>query len=64
MCTLLHGATNALGFLTPNLDAAARWWLIAAVYGAAAVLIVIFYGMQLYRSKTTSTLDPSLSGSD
>jgi membrane protease YdiL (CAAX protease family) len=63
IATLLHGATNTFGFLTPNLDNATRWWLIAGVYGIAAILLVIFYGMQLHRSETTSTLDPSLSGS-
>ncbi|HSL45048.1 MAG TPA: hypothetical protein VK897_16570 [Anaerolineales bacterium] len=63
IATLLHGATNTFGFLTPNLHNATRWWLIAGVYGIAAILLVIFYGMQLHRSETTSTLDPSLSGS-
>jgi len=35
----------------------------AAEYGTAAVLIMIFCGIQLYRSRTSSTLDPSLAGS-
>ena len=50
------------GFLTPNLDDAARWWLVAGVYSVAAVLIVIFNRLQLYRSQMNATLDPFLSG--
>lgn len=60
--TLLHGATNTFGFLTPNIDTATRWWLIAGVYGVCAVLIVLLYRRQLDRSRTRAALDSSLPG--
>lgn len=60
LATLLHGATNTLGFLTPNLDVATRWWLTAGVYGAAALLVVMIYGTQLDRSRSARTVDASL----
>lgn len=61
--TLLHGATNTFGFLTPNLNTATRWWLIAGVYGAAALMLVILYGKQLHRSRSTARLDSPMTAS-
>jgi membrane protease YdiL (CAAX protease family) len=58
--TLLHGATNTFGFLTPGLDTATRWWLLAGVYCAAALLVAIIYGAGLHRSRPGGNLDPSL----
>jgi len=63
IATLLHGATNTFGFLTPSLDTATRWWLIASVYCAAALLVSILHGSQLHHSQTTARLDPSLTAS-
>jgi len=63
IAALLHGATNTFGFLTPALDTATRWWLIAGVYGAAALLIALLYGKQLQRSQSTQRLDTSFSTS-
>jgi membrane protease YdiL (CAAX protease family) len=47
IATLFHGSTNTFVFLTPGLDIAARWWLIAAMYCAAALLVAIIYGVNL-----------------
>jgi len=58
IATLLHGSTNSLGFLTPSLEPAIRWWLIAAVYCAAALLVAFLYGKQLHRSRAVTKLDP------
>jgi membrane protease YdiL (CAAX protease family) len=63
IATLLHGATNTFGFLTPNLDATTRWWLIAGIYAAAAFLIAILHGAQLHRSQSTVRLDSSQAAS-
>ena len=41
LTTLLHGSTNTFGFLTPGLDNTARWWLIATLYAASALVVVI-----------------------
>jgi membrane protease YdiL (CAAX protease family) len=59
LATLLHGATNTFGFLTPSLDTATRWWLIAVVYGLIALLVAFLYGSQLHRTRPTDDLDPS-----
>jgi len=50
IATLLHGATNTFGFLTPGLPTATRWWLTAAAYTAAGLSVAIFYGARLHRS--------------
>lgn len=59
IATLLHGATNTFGFLTPGLDSVTRWWLIAGVYATAAVLIVMLYGTGLRRSPSSAGSDSS-----
>jgi CAAX protease family protein len=61
IATLLHGVTDTIGFLTPGLDTGIRWWLIAASYTAAALIIVIVYGAQLSRAQSTDLPDPALS---
>jgi hypothetical protein len=38
---LLHGGQNMTSILNNGLDATASGWLMAAVYGAAAVLIIL-----------------------
>jgi len=63
IATLLHGATNTFGFLTPALDTATRWWLIAGVYGAAALLVAALYGTRLYRVTPAANIDHSLTAS-
>ena len=47
LATLLHGATNTFGFLSPGLDIVTRWWLIALVYCVAAILIALIFGTRL-----------------
>lgn len=63
IATLLHGASNTLGFLTPGLDSATRWWLLASIYCVAALLVVLVYGVKLHRARSTASLDPSLTAS-
>jgi len=63
IATLLHGATNTFGFLTPGLHTGTRWWLIASVYCTAALLVAIIYGVQLHGTQPTENLDPPLTTS-
>jgi membrane protease YdiL (CAAX protease family) len=63
IATFLHGATNTFGFLTPTLDVATRRWLIAGVYSAGAILIIVMYGGQLYRARSTASLGVKLTES-
>lgn len=55
IATLFHGAVNTFGFLTPSLDSATRWWLLAAVYCAAALVIAVIYGGQLSRKRSADS---------
>lgn len=41
IATLFHGSFNTLGFLTPSLTLAGRWWLTAIVYVLAAAVLVV-----------------------
>jgi membrane protease YdiL (CAAX protease family) len=54
IATLFHGASNTFGFLTPSLETATRWWLLAGVYCAAALLVVTVYGVQLSRNSASA----------
>jgi membrane protease YdiL (CAAX protease family) len=38
---LFHGAINTLIFVNMAVDIVSRWWLSAAVYGAAALTVVL-----------------------
>lgn len=50
IATLLHGAINfSQGFLLAGIDPAREYWLLAAVYGAAAFVLVIAAGPNLSR---------------
>jgi membrane protease YdiL (CAAX protease family) len=49
LATLFHGAVNTLGFINPAVDPSLRWWLIAGVYAAAALVVLLVYGAQLKR---------------
>jgi membrane protease YdiL (CAAX protease family) len=60
IATLFHGATNTFGFLTPGLDNATRWWLIAGAYSAAALLVGIIFGAGLYRDRSLGRAGPSI----
>jgi membrane protease YdiL (CAAX protease family) len=60
IATLFHGAANTFGFLTPGLEIAEYRWIMALVYGSAALLIVILFGAQLARSRSTRRPGPSL----
>ena len=44
---LFHGAINTLFFLNTAIDIVQRWWLSAAVYGAAALILVLVVGPRL-----------------
>jgi membrane protease YdiL (CAAX protease family) len=46
---LFHGAINILIFVNTAVDIVQRWWLSAAVYGVAAVIVVLVAGPQLTR---------------
>jgi membrane protease YdiL (CAAX protease family) len=49
--TLLHGAINFFpGLLLGGIDPAREYWLLAAVYGVAALALVAAAGPNLYRS--------------
>lgn len=61
IATLLHGSTNTFGFLTPGLDPATRWWLIALVYGLAALLVAIIFGVSLDRTRSAGPSEFPLS---
>jgi membrane protease YdiL (CAAX protease family) len=41
---LFHGAINTLIFVDPAVGLVQRWWLSAAVYGAATLLVVLVAG--------------------
>jgi len=56
IATLLHGSTNTFGFLTPGIDTAARWWLIAGVYCLAALMVAVIYGTQLSHAPSNKPL--------
>jgi membrane protease YdiL (CAAX protease family) len=60
LTTLLHGSTNTFGFLTPGLDTATRWWLIALVYAIAAFVIALIYGRGLNRDRSLGSAGPSI----
>jgi membrane protease YdiL (CAAX protease family) len=49
---LFHGAINTLIVVNSAVDIVQRWWLSAAVYGVAAVLVVLVLGPQLTRRST------------
>ena len=50
IATLLHGAINLFpGLLLGGIDPAREYWLLAAVYGAAALVLVVAAGPNLYR---------------
>jgi uncharacterized protein len=57
IATLLHGAINfSQGFLLAGIDPAREYWLLAAVYGAAALVLVIVAGPNLSVSYQPSAL--------
>jgi len=60
IATLFHGATNTFGFLTPGLEVETRWWLIAIVYTAAALVIILGTRVRLQRSLRRSTDNASV----
>jgi membrane protease YdiL (CAAX protease family) len=44
---LFHGAINTLIFVNSAVDIVQRWWLSAAVYGAAALIVLLVAGPSL-----------------
>jgi membrane protease YdiL (CAAX protease family) len=56
IATLLHGAINlSQGFFLGGVDPARVYWLLAAVYGVAALALVAAAGPNLYRRPRTPT---------
>jgi hypothetical protein len=55
IATLLHGAFNTFGFLTPSIDAATRAWLVGGVYVGAALVIAAVYGLRFSRHVSSET---------
>jgi membrane protease YdiL (CAAX protease family) len=50
IATLLHGAINlSQGFFLGGMDPARQYWLLALVYGAAALAVVLVFGPNLSR---------------
>jgi membrane protease YdiL (CAAX protease family) len=50
VATLLHGAINfSQGFFLGGVDPAREYWLLAGVYGAAALAVAIVFGSNLSR---------------
>src|SRR4028119_395994 len=50
IATLLHGAINfSQGFFLGGIDPAREYWLLAAVYGAAALAVAYVFGPKLSR---------------
>ena len=48
--SLLHGAINlSQGFFLGGVDPAREYWLLAAVYGAAALAVALVFGANLSR---------------
>jgi membrane protease YdiL (CAAX protease family) len=46
---LFHGAINTLFFVNTTVDIVQRWWLSAAVYGVAALIVVLLAGPRFTR---------------
>jgi membrane protease YdiL (CAAX protease family) len=61
IATLFHGSTNTFGFLTPEIDTATRWWLIAGAYGSSAFLVAMIFGKRLHRSGFAGRAGPDMS---
>jgi hypothetical protein len=50
VATLFHGAINlSQGFFLGGVDPAREYWLLAAVYGAAALVVALTFGSRLSR---------------
>ena len=50
IASLLHGAINlSQGFLLGGVDPAREYWLLAGVYGAAALAVALVFGANLSR---------------
>jgi uncharacterized protein len=54
VATLLHGAMNlSQGFFLGGVDPAREYWLLAGVYGAVALAVVLVFGSNLSRRPRT-----------
>jgi CAAX protease family protein len=52
MVSLLHGAINlSQGFFLGGVDPARTYWLLAGVYGAAALVLAVVFGVNLSRKR-------------
>ena len=59
IATLLHDAINlSQGFFLGGIDLARGYWLLAAVYGAAALALVALAGPNLSRKPRTPAATP------
>ena len=64
LATLAHGSINLFhGVFFGGVDPAAQYWLLAGVYGAAALVLVLVFGPRLSR-RPPSTAEPSLSSAE
>ena len=63
IATLLHGAINfSQGLFLGGIDPAREYWLLAAVYGVAALALVVAAGPDLYRDPRAPAEAPVGSG--
>ena len=53
---LFHGAINTLIFVNSAVDIVQRWWLSAAVYGAAALIVLLVAGPSLVGRRDVQAL--------
>jgi membrane protease YdiL (CAAX protease family) len=61
LATLAHGAINLFqGVFLGGVNPAAQYWLLAGVYGSAALVVVLVFGPRLSR-RPPSTVEPLLS---
>ena len=50
IASLMHGAINlSQGFFLGGVDPASEYWLLAGVYGAAALAVALVFGSNLSR---------------
>ena len=50
LATLFHGAIDIFGLINPALDPSLRWWIMALVYAAAALIVAVVYGVNLSKA--------------
>jgi uncharacterized protein len=62
--TLLHGSINfSQGFFLGGMDPAREYWLLVAVYGAAALAVALMFGPNLTRKTSIQATKTATAGS-